>query len=54
MAAVVGSLGFGLFAMARGGDYNRDNANKFMRWRVWAQAVAIGLLALSLLYKTTH
>ncbi len=54
LAAVLASLGFGLFAMARGGAYNQDNANKFMRWRVWAQAISVGLLLLGLLYKTTH
>jgi len=54
MAVVLGSLGLGLFAMARGGDYNRDNANRFMRWRVWAQSASVGVLMLSLLYKTTH
>lgn len=54
MAVVLGSLGLGLFAMAKGGDYNRDNANRFMRWRVWAQSASVGVLMLSLLYKTTH
>jgi hypothetical protein len=51
MAGVLVSLGLGLFAMARGGSFNRDNGNRFMRWRVWTQAAAVGVLALSLLYK---
>ncbi len=31
----------GLFSMARGGDFNKRNANRFMRWRVIAQGIAI-------------
>lgn len=51
---VVVSLGLGLYTMARGGQYNHDNANRFMRWRVWTQAAAVGVLVLSLLYKAGH
>jgi hypothetical protein len=54
MAAVLASLGLGLFAMAKGGDYNARNGNKFMRWRVWTQAAAVGVLTISLLYKASH
>ncbi len=54
MATVLGCLGLGLYGMAKGGDYNRKSANKFMRWRVWAQTVSVGLLMLGLAYKTTH
>jgi len=31
----------GLFSMAKGGDFNKRNANRFMRWRVIAQGIAI-------------
>ena len=31
----------GLFSMSKGGDFNKRNANRFMRWRVIAQGIAI-------------
>ena len=49
LAATLIALGFGIYSLARGGAFARDNGNKFMRLRVMAQAVAIGLLALFLL-----
>jgi hypothetical protein len=39
--------------MARGGEYNKRNANKFMRWRVILQGVALVILAVGL-YFTRH
>ena len=49
LAAVVVVLGLGLFNLVRGGD--PEKSNKLMRYRVMAQAVAIGLLALGLMMK---
>lgn len=46
MVATLGVLFFGLFSMARGGDFNRRNANKLMRARIVCQAVALALFAL--------
>ncbi len=43
---VLGILMFGVGTFGRGGDFNRRNANKIMRWRVIAQAVAIALVLL--------
>ena len=43
---VLGILMFGVGSFGRGGDFNRRNANKIMRWRVIAQAVAIALVLL--------
>jgi uncharacterized membrane protein len=51
MLAVVISLGMGVFAMLKGGQYGADNSNKWMRRRVLTQAVAIGLLTIGFLYK---
>jgi hypothetical protein len=51
MAAVLASLGLGLFSLARGGEYNRLNGNKFMRWRIKTQFVAIVLLVIGFAYK---
>ena len=42
--AVLVILMFGIGGFAKGGDFNKRNANKIMRWRIGAQAVAIALL----------
>jgi anti-sigma-K factor RskA len=34
----------GIAGFARGGDFNRRNANRLMRWRIAAQAVAVVLI----------
>ena len=49
MLATVGVLFFGLFSMARGGEFNRRNSNKLMRLRIVCQAVALALFALIML-----
>lgn len=46
LAAVVIVLLAGMFAMARGGEFNRKYSNKLMRARVGLQAAAILLLLL--------
>ena len=50
LLAMVGTLvvlGLGMFAMAKGGEFNKKYGNKFMQWRVYLQGLAIGLLALA-------
>ena len=42
--AVILLIGIGGFA--RGGEFNRKNANKVMRWRIGMQAVAVALILL--------
>jgi hypothetical protein len=42
--AVILLVGIGGFA--RGGEFNRKNANKVMRWRIGMQAVAVALILL--------
>lgn len=50
LLATVAFLTIGLFSMARGGGFSRDQSNKMMRLRVAAQAVTIAvLMAFSLL-----
>jgi putative exporter of polyketide antibiotics len=34
----------GIGGFARGGDFNKKHANRVMRWRIYAQAVAIALI----------
>ncbi len=54
MAGVLVSLGLGLYSVARGGEYAQRNSNKFMRWRVGTQFVAVALLTIGFLYKCAH
>ena len=42
--AVVVILLIGIGGFAKGGEFNRKNANKLMRWRIGAQAVAVVLI----------
>ena len=39
-------LMIGIGGFARGGDFNRKHANRIMRYRIYAQAAAIGLILL--------
>jgi predicted permease len=49
MALALGSLLVGVFAMGKGGDYNKKNSNKLMRYRVLFQGLAIASFILYLL-----
>ncbi|MFT6931990.1 MAG: hypothetical protein ACJAXT_000682 [Paracoccaceae bacterium] len=44
-------LFFGIGSFGRGGDYNHKNANKFMRWRLYAQFVAIILIVVFVYFR---
>ncbi|SHI56001.1 twin transmembrane helix small protein [Wenxinia saemankumensis] len=44
--AVAGILLFGIGTFGVGGDFNRRNANRIMRWRIGAQFVAVVLILL--------
>ncbi|MCK5041594.1 MAG: twin transmembrane helix small protein [Sphingomonadales bacterium] len=46
LAGTIGILFFGLFSMARGGEFNKKNSNKLMRMRVIAQFATIILLGI--------
>ena len=46
LLAVVITLGLGFYSLYRGGEYGRAHSNKFMRWRVALQFVAILLILL--------
>jgi hypothetical protein len=41
MGLTLGVLFLGLFSMARGGDFAKRNSNRFMRWRVIMQGIAV-------------
>lgn len=42
--AVLIILMFGIGSFAKGGDFNRRNANKIMRWRIGMQFIAVLLI----------
>ncbi len=43
---VLGILLLGVGTFGKGGEYNRKNANKIMRWRIIAQAISVALILL--------
>ncbi len=51
---VVVPLVMGGVSLVRGGEYNRLNGNRFMRWRVTMQAVAVGVLFIGFWWKSQH
>lgn len=50
MAAVLVVLLVGVFAMFKGGEFNRKYANKLMRLRVLLQALALLLFAIFMMF----
>ena len=44
LCAVLISLGFGLYALFKGGDFGRSWSNKLMRLRVLTQFIAVLVL----------
>ena len=44
MLLVVVILMIGIGSFAKGGDFNRRNSNRLMRYRIYAQAVAVALI----------
>ncbi|MCB1784171.1 MAG: twin transmembrane helix small protein [Alphaproteobacteria bacterium] len=47
MLGVVATMAVGIYAISRGGDFNKKYGNKLMRTRVGLQALALALLALA-------
>lgn len=44
--AVLAILMIGIGGFARGGEFNRKHANRIMRYRIIAQAIAVALIVL--------
>jgi hypothetical protein len=49
LGATVAALLFGLFALFKGGEFNRQYGNRAMQWRVMLQAIAIILFTVMLI-----
>ena len=54
VAAVVVTLGLGLYNLKRGGEGASVRSNKLMRLRIILQAVAVLLLMIGMWLKRTH
>ena len=52
LAAVTVVLGFGIYALFRGGEFGRSYSNKLMRLRVVMQAIAIAVLVAAFWWRT--
>ncbi len=50
--AVLVILMIGVGGFAKGGEFNRKHANRIMRWRIGAQAVAIALILLFVWFRS--
>jgi nitrogen fixation-related uncharacterized protein len=54
LLAVVATLGVGLYALFRGGDFGRSYSNKLMRLRVVLQAAAVAILVAAVWWRQQH
>ena len=54
LAAVLATLGFGIYALFRGGDFGRSYSNRLMRLRVVLQFIAILILVAAAWWRTCH
>lgn len=52
LLAVTVTLGFGLYALFRGGDYGRSRSNRLMRLRVLMQFIAVVVLVAAFWWRT--
>ena len=50
---VVFILALGIGGFAKGGDFNRKHGNRLMRYRIYAQAIAVALLMLFLYFRSS-
>lgn len=51
LLAVLVTLGFGIYALFRGGDFGRSYSNKLMRLRVLLQFIAVLVLVAAMIWK---
>ena len=51
--AVLAVLAIGIGGFAKGGEFNRRNGNRMMRWRLGLQAVAVVLIVAFVYMRST-
>ncbi len=54
LLAVLVTLGFGIYALFRGGDFGRSYSNKLMRLRVLLQFIAVLILCAGMWFKVHY
>jgi hypothetical protein len=54
LLAVLATLGVGIYALFRGGDFGRSYSNKLMRLRVLLQFIAVLILCVGMLVKAHY
>lgn len=54
LLAVLVTLGFGIYALFRGGDFGRSYSNKLMRLRVLLQFIAVLILCAGMWVKAHY
>jgi hypothetical protein len=54
LLAVLAVLGTGLYAMFKGGDFNKKYSNKLMRLRITLQFIAIVIIMSALYFSTNN
>ncbi|MDO8901181.1 MAG: twin transmembrane helix small protein [Phenylobacterium sp.] len=54
LVAVTLTLGVGIYALFRGGDFGRSYSNKLMRLRVVLQACAVIILVSAVWWRNTY
>jgi hypothetical protein len=54
LLAVLATLGVGIYALFRGGDFGRSYSNKLMRLRVLLQFIAILVLVAAVWWRGRH
>ncbi len=54
LLAVTLTLGIGIYALFRGGDFGRSYSNKLMRLRVVLQAAAVLILVTAVWWRNTY
>jgi hypothetical protein len=54
LVAVTATLGFGLYALFKGGDFGRSYSNKLMRLRVLLQAITVAILVAAVWWRNRH
>lgn len=45
-------LAIGIGGFARGGEFNRKNGNRMMRWRLYAQFAAVALIMVFVYFRS--
>ena len=53
LLAVLAVLGTGIYAMFKGGDFNKKYSNKLMRLRITMQFIAIVIIMSALYFSTS-